>query len=316
MAEMCFSFFFFSSRRRHTRYIGDWSSDVCSSDLDRGQVEPALPAAHVLDVGDPQLVGCARPEVAFDQVAGSPQAGHPNRRPPIALRHQPREPEPSHQPLDALAPDLDAAMSKRGVDAAGAVGLPALGVDLADLLAEPGVGEVTVRRRPPLPGVEARAADAEHPAERLHGVLGLPRGDEPKDAHRFSPSFAKKAAAFFKISRSSRSTLTSRRRRRSSSCSSLLRPSRSPASTAAWRVQIRSVSVETPRSDAISVSGRPLRRYSATASRRNSGGYGFWKFAPLGMGGHPSRQTGLCRPSAQVSTKAGAFHLNGNGLLP
>src|ERR1017187_10881490 len=27
------SLFFFSSRRRHTRYIGDWSSDVCSSDL-------------------------------------------------------------------------------------------------------------------------------------------------------------------------------------------------------------------------------------------------------------------------------------------
>src|SRR5437764_986643 len=27
------SVFFFSSRRRHTRYIGDWSSDVCSSDL-------------------------------------------------------------------------------------------------------------------------------------------------------------------------------------------------------------------------------------------------------------------------------------------
>src|SRR5215210_9594907 len=25
--------FFFSSRRRHTRYIGDWSSEVCSSDL-------------------------------------------------------------------------------------------------------------------------------------------------------------------------------------------------------------------------------------------------------------------------------------------
>ena len=25
--------FFFSSRRRHTRLQGDWSSDVCSSDL-------------------------------------------------------------------------------------------------------------------------------------------------------------------------------------------------------------------------------------------------------------------------------------------
>src|SRR5918911_2464150 len=28
-----FVFFFFSSRRRHTRYWRDWSSDVCSSDL-------------------------------------------------------------------------------------------------------------------------------------------------------------------------------------------------------------------------------------------------------------------------------------------
>src|SRR6266511_6210730 len=27
-------FFFFSSRRRHTRFSRDWSSDVCSSDLD------------------------------------------------------------------------------------------------------------------------------------------------------------------------------------------------------------------------------------------------------------------------------------------
>src|SRR2546421_3658503 len=29
-----FYFFFFSSRRRHTRSDRDWSSDVCSSDLD------------------------------------------------------------------------------------------------------------------------------------------------------------------------------------------------------------------------------------------------------------------------------------------
>src|SRR5205807_3869917 len=29
--------FFFSSRRRHTRLQGDWSSDVCSSDLSVGQ---------------------------------------------------------------------------------------------------------------------------------------------------------------------------------------------------------------------------------------------------------------------------------------
>src|SRR5256886_9075720 len=28
-------YFFFSSRRRHTRFDCDWSSDVCSSDLNR-----------------------------------------------------------------------------------------------------------------------------------------------------------------------------------------------------------------------------------------------------------------------------------------
>src|SRR2546430_7264475 len=30
---MSWLFFFFSSRRRHTRFDCDWSSDVCSSDL-------------------------------------------------------------------------------------------------------------------------------------------------------------------------------------------------------------------------------------------------------------------------------------------
>src|SRR5256885_8727858 len=33
-------FFFFSSRRRHTRLQGDWSSDVCSSDLASGRQVP------------------------------------------------------------------------------------------------------------------------------------------------------------------------------------------------------------------------------------------------------------------------------------
>src|ERR1039457_3425728 len=38
-----FFFFFFSSRRRHTRLQGDWSSDVCSSDLD--SMIPAMAVA-------------------------------------------------------------------------------------------------------------------------------------------------------------------------------------------------------------------------------------------------------------------------------
>src|SRR5690606_39635227 len=34
------SFFFFSSRRRHTRFSRDWSSDVCSSDLIGAELTP------------------------------------------------------------------------------------------------------------------------------------------------------------------------------------------------------------------------------------------------------------------------------------
>src|SRR5690348_18340526 len=51
--EMLF-FFFFSSRRRHTRWTGDWSSDVCSSDLNlqtlaRGNRSPLFNAACAPD---------------------------------------------------------------------------------------------------------------------------------------------------------------------------------------------------------------------------------------------------------------------------
>src|SRR2546430_12441791 len=66
----CWLLFFFSSRRRHTRFDCDWSSDVCSSDLPvaavvPGAIRPAcLPARisrvilHRLSVHRcPQLLG-------------------------------------------------------------------------------------------------------------------------------------------------------------------------------------------------------------------------------------------------------------------
>src|SRR5256885_3672771 len=47
-------FFFFSSRRRHTRLQGDWSSDVCSSDLGPGISQPLAspPQQAVEDLAD------------------------------------------------------------------------------------------------------------------------------------------------------------------------------------------------------------------------------------------------------------------------
>src|SRR2546430_17588240 len=48
-------FFFFSSRRRHTRFDCDWSSDVCSSDLPRRvDLSPLR--------GEPEAVECAARE--------------------------------------------------------------------------------------------------------------------------------------------------------------------------------------------------------------------------------------------------------------
>src|SRR5256885_10021556 len=41
-------FFFISSRRRHTRLQGDWSSDVCSSDLVIGDHGVAVEQQHVM----------------------------------------------------------------------------------------------------------------------------------------------------------------------------------------------------------------------------------------------------------------------------
>src|SRR5690606_39316787 len=56
-----FLFFFFSSRRRHTRFSRDWSSDVCSSDLDLvGDIVPTEVVAVVverLERGVGRLVG-------------------------------------------------------------------------------------------------------------------------------------------------------------------------------------------------------------------------------------------------------------------
>src|SRR6266496_748173 len=58
-------FFFFSSRRRHTRSLRDWSSDVCSSDL-------AISLGEVQRTRDPRISEWGNP-------AGR-KVGHPARK--------------------------------------------------------------------------------------------------------------------------------------------------------------------------------------------------------------------------------------------
>src|SRR5215203_5066777 len=59
-------FFFFSSRRRHTRYWRDWSSDVCSSDLDVLRPGKALVGART----KPRNLDAVRREKAARRCGG------------------------------------------------------------------------------------------------------------------------------------------------------------------------------------------------------------------------------------------------------
>src|SRR3712207_7809378 len=102
--------FFFSSRRRHTRYWRDWSSDVCSSDL--GVDDPPPAVGGPLDVRMPSLLLGARrpvctsppPGVVLNWTCG--RCGGPCRLPnvivprPAACRRdagRPRAPDDDHR---------------------------------------------------------------------------------------------------------------------------------------------------------------------------------------------------------------------------
>src|SRR5262249_59941714 len=54
---------FFSSRRRHTRLVSDWSSDVCSSDLERLDGDTLAQPQRARALGAVQLVARDRDRV-------------------------------------------------------------------------------------------------------------------------------------------------------------------------------------------------------------------------------------------------------------
>src|SRR5215218_5353685 len=232
----------------------------------------------------------------------SPQTrtpGHPDRRPAAPAADQAADPGGAHEALHALAADpLAVAEDQLGMHARRPVDLAVVLVDLADPDGQPLVLERPLAGLACLPGVKARTADLQGAAHDRDRVLGLLRGDEPEHAHRLRSSDAKKAAAFFKFSRSSVTTRSSRRKRRSSSRSSELRPAALPSSTSSWRAQLRSDCGEQPSSRASWGTGRPLERSNRTASARNSGEYG----GVFGIDRHPLRQARW--PSRQMSTKA------------
>src|SRR6266581_7239409 len=94
--------FFFSSRRRHTIWTGDWSSDVCSSDLPR-----AARARLHLVVDEQDAVPVAEPSEQGEEFPGW------NDHSPLALDglrenrcHTARDLRHVDQTLELLDPDL------------------------------------------------------------------------------------------------------------------------------------------------------------------------------------------------------------------
>src|SRR5882762_7275755 len=59
MGNACRVYFFFSSRRRHTRFKCDWSSDVCSSDLPSGRWQALVSEAGFAAAPPARHRGCA-----------------------------------------------------------------------------------------------------------------------------------------------------------------------------------------------------------------------------------------------------------------
>src|SRR5690606_40225403 len=77
--------FFFSSRRRHTRFSRDWSSDVCSSDL-----EDVVPAdTPEVEVQTPPPAPAPEPVMEAEAAPAAPEA--------------PAEP-PAAEPVEAAKP--------------------------------------------------------------------------------------------------------------------------------------------------------------------------------------------------------------------
>src|SRR5260370_19987280 len=62
--------FFFSSRRRHTRFKCDWSSDVCSSDLNNGVVPTESSRVRSMNETRDRIL-----DVALDVLGENPDAG-------------------------------------------------------------------------------------------------------------------------------------------------------------------------------------------------------------------------------------------------
>src|SRR5882724_5967020 len=104
-----YEFFFFSSRRRHTRCLSDWSSDVCSSDLDGA--DAGWVSRQVARVLKERMGLAAEPRRRQPVPAGADTPGRGVRPAPDAARPDPARPQaaPTSIPMQPTVPALNPA---------------------------------------------------------------------------------------------------------------------------------------------------------------------------------------------------------------
>src|SRR5262245_53421802 len=101
--SFCWCFFFFSSRRRHTRCLSDWSSDVCSSDLGVQRPVQCRLTRPVEAVDHEAAKRCGAAPPAAPLPAGTPPgetpvAQHDRRATPRSANPPPSQSRPQCKP--------------------------------------------------------------------------------------------------------------------------------------------------------------------------------------------------------------------------
>src|SRR5688572_14757352 len=250
-------------------------ADRPADDEPRVQIEDhrEIPLAVLADrelagVAEPSLIRRGGREIAVEHVWGDrvvvPAVGCLLE----SLPHLALESFLPHQPGHALLADGFAVLLQVLPQIGASVTMLAGGMERAQLCAQ---HQITLRPRgqcPFRPRIEAAGRDLQTAAQTRHRVPGLLRCDERK-SHRWC--FAKKAAAFFRISRSSWRIRFSLRRRASSSRSAVVSPVR-PFERSARACLIHWVSGDGTRSSsrATAVTPLPSSRTKRTACCLNS----------------------------------------------
>ena len=253
------------------------ADDAATPDVEHHrQVEKPAPCGDVGDVGHPELIRARRREGPAHQIGRRPGVGRTRgRHDELAAADAPQL-GGAHQARDALATHPPAPRDQLGMDPRGPVGSARVDVNRLNLRRQRGVLSRPRTRGTSVPRVVPAGGDLQHPAQsgdRRGGPERLHESDDPEGIA--SVSRANQAAAFFKLSRSSRSRAFSRRRRRRSSRSAVVRPSaRRPASRSAWRTQLRLAWADGSNSSPSDSGVRPARTRS-TSRRRNSPEYGW-----------------------------------------